>query len=68
MYMCASLEGTISRSSPTRALPVDLIRFSPFPVRGNSVLPVWRPLRDHSVSPWRMIKALGVVIAGGSQK
>lgn len=27
-------------------------------------MPVWRPLRDHSVSPWRMMKTRGVVIVG----
>jgi hypothetical protein len=28
-------------------------------VRGMSVEPVWRPLRDHSVSPWRTMKTRG---------
>ena len=50
-YMWANFEGTMSRSSPTSALPVARIRFSPFAVRGMSEVPVWRPLRDHSVSP-----------------
>lgn len=50
------------RSSPTSALPVARIRFSPFAVNGSSVVPVWRPLRDHSVSPCRMMKARGLVI------
>lgn len=63
--MCATFLGTISRSSPTKALPVFLMRFSPFSVRGSSVVPVWRPLRDHSVSPWRMMKARGVVMVEG---
>ena len=27
-----------------------------------SVTPVWRPLRDQEVSPWRMMKTRGVVI------
>lgn len=49
--MWASLEGTMRRSSPTRAFPVARIRFSPLAVRGMSVLPVCLPLRDHSVSP-----------------
>lgn len=26
-------------------------------------MPVWRPFRDHSVSPWRTTKTRGVVIA-----
>jgi hypothetical protein len=47
------------RSEPTRALPVARMRFSPVGVRGMSVMPVWRPLRDHSVSPWRMMKTRG---------
>ena len=50
-YMWASLEGTMRRSSPTRAFPVARIRFSPLAVRGMSVVPVCLPLRDHSVSP-----------------
>ena len=33
--MWASLEGTMRRSSPTRAFPVARIRFSPLAVRGN---------------------------------
>jgi hypothetical protein len=49
----------MSLSSPTNALPVARIRFSPFAVRGMSVEPVWRPFNDHSVSPWRMMKTLG---------
>lgn len=57
--MCARFPGTINRSSPTSALPVALIRFSPFAVRGISVLPVCRPLSDHSVSPWRIMKTRG---------
>ena len=40
MYMCARFPGTISRSSPTRALPVARILFSPLAVRGSSVVPV----------------------------
>lgn len=64
--MWASFLGTINRSLPTRARPVALIRFSPFAVRGMSVEPVCRPLSDHSVSPWRMMKTLGVVIADSS--
>jgi hypothetical protein len=73
----ARLEGTIKRSSPTKALPVAMIRFSPLAVRGMSELPVclskllfvYRllntllPFRDHSVSPWRMMKTLGVTPA-----
>lgn len=62
MYMCATLDGTISLSSPTRALPVARILFSPLGVRGMSEVPVCRPLSDHSVSPWRIMKARGVVI------
>jgi hypothetical protein len=58
-YMCARFEGTIKRSSPTRAFPVARTRFSPFSVRGMSEMPVWRPLSDHSVSPWRMMKTRG---------
>lgn len=58
-YMCARFPGTISLSSPTRALPVARIRFSPFAVRGMSVLPVCLPLRDHSVSPCRTMKTRG---------
>ena len=61
-YMCASFEGTMSRSAPTSACPVARIRRSPFLVSGSSVVPVCRPFRDHSVSPWRMIKARGVTI------
>ena len=60
--MWASLEGTMSLSSPTSARPVARIRFSPFSVSGSSVVPVCRPLSDHSVSPWRMMKARGVVM------
>lgn len=62
--MCATLDGTISLSSPTRAFPVARMRFSPLAVNGMSDVPVCRPLSDHSVSPWRMMKARGVVIAG----
>lgn len=62
-HMWATLEGTMSRSSPIRAFPVARIRFSPLDVSGMSEVPVWRPLSDHSVSPWRMMKARGVVIA-----
>jgi hypothetical protein len=61
--MCARFLGIISRSSPIRALPVALIRFSPLDVKGSSVVPVCRPLRDHSVSPWRITKTRGVVMA-----
>jgi len=57
--MWARFFGTMSLSSPTRALPVARMRFSPFSVRGSSVVPVWRPLRDHSVSPWRIMKTRG---------
>lgn len=53
----------MSRSLPTRALPVAFTRFSPLAVRGISVRPVCRPLRDHSVSPWRMMKTRGVDMA-----
>lgn len=63
-YMWASLEGTMSRSWPTSARPVARILFSPFSVSGSSVVPVCLPFRDHSVSPWRMMKARGVVIVG----
>lgn len=38
------------------------IRFSPFEVSCSSVVPVCLPFRDHSVSPWRMMKTLGVAI------
>ena len=31
-------------------------------------MPVCRPSRDHSVSPWRMMKARGVVIADGLRR
>lgn len=62
MYMCAILDGTISLSSPTSALPVARILFSPLAVSGMSEVPVCRPLSDHSVSPWRIMKARGVVI------
>ena len=58
-YICAKLLGTINLSSPTSALPVALTRFSPFSVSGMSETPVWRPLSDHSVSPWRIIKTRG---------
>lgn len=63
--MCASLLGTMSRSEPTRARPVARMRRSPFAVRGCSVVPVCRPLSDHSVSPWRTMKTRGVGIVGG---
>lgn len=62
--MWAILDGTINRSSPMSALPVALIRFSPLAVNGSSVDPVCRPFSDHSVSPWRMMNTLGVVMAG----
>ena len=58
-YMWARLLGTINRSSPTSALPVAFTRFSPASVSGMSETPVWRPLSDHSVSPWRIIKTRG---------
>lgn len=61
-YTWASLPGTISRSSPINALPVALTRFSPLRVRSNSVIPVCLPLSDHSVSPWRTMKARGVAM------
>jgi len=67
-YTCARFRGTISLSSPINARPVARIRFSPFAVRGSSVMPVCRPLRDHSVSPWRITKTRGVVIALLPQK
>jgi hypothetical protein len=63
-YTWASFLGTISRSSPTNALPVARIRFSPLAVSGRSVDPVCRPLRDHSVSPWRMMKQRGTMGIG----
>jgi hypothetical protein len=59
VYMCARFLGTISLSSPTSACPVALMRFSPLAVRASSVVPVWRPLSDHSVSPWRIMKTRG---------
>jgi hypothetical protein len=61
--MCARLPGTMRRSSPTSAFPVAMMRFSPVRVRGISDTPVCRPLRDHSVSPWRMMKTRGSGIA-----
>lgn len=60
-YTCTRFFGTINRSLPTSALPVALIRFSPLDVRGRSVVPVCRPLRDHSVSPWRIMKQRGAI-------
>lgn len=63
-YICARFPGTINRSSPTSALPVARIRFSPLAVSGMSVTPVWRPLSDHSVSPWRTMKTRGSGIVG----
>ncbi len=68
--MWARWEGTIRRSSPTRAFPVARMRFSPLGVKGSSVVPVWRPLRDHSVSPWRTMKTRGVgmVLEGGGDE
>lgn len=67
-YTCASFFGTTSLSSPTRALPVARIRFSPFAVSGRSVSPVCRPFRDHSVSPWRIMKQRGGMLFGGNVK
>lgn len=67
-YICANFDGTINRSGPTSALPVARIRLAPLAVSGSSVVPVCRPSRDHSVSPWRMMKARGVVIAGGVRR
>jgi hypothetical protein len=61
--MCARFPGTISLSSPTSAFPVATIRFSPLGVSGMSDTPVCRPLRDHSVSPWRIMKTRGSGIA-----
>lgn len=61
-YTCTRFLGTISLSSPTSALPVALTRFSPFAVSGRSEVPVCRPFRDHSVSPWRTIKQRGVIV------
>jgi len=63
-YMCARLLGTIRRSSPTSAFPVARTRFSPFAVSGMSEVPVCRPLRDHSVSPWRTMKTRGSGMVG----
>lgn len=60
--MWSSLLGTIRRSGPTIALPVARTRFSPLAVSGMSVRPVCLPLSDHSVSPWRTMKTLGVGI------
>jgi hypothetical protein len=40
MYICASFDGFMSLSSPTSALPVAIIRFSPLAVSGSSVVPV----------------------------
>lgn len=57
--------GTINRSFPTNAFPVAFIRFSPFSVRGRSVEPVCRPFRDHSVSPWRIMKQRGAIMDDG---
>lgn len=37
------------------------MRFSPLAVSGRSVVPVWRPFRDHSVSPWRTMKQRGAI-------
>lgn len=62
--MWASFLGTIKRSLPTNAFPVAITRFSPLAVNGMSVTPVWRPLSDHSVSPWRTMKTRGVDMAG----
>jgi hypothetical protein len=62
-YMCTRCLGATSLSSPTRALPVALTRFSPFLVRGKSVVPVCFPEIDHSVSPCRTMKQRGVVLA-----
>jgi hypothetical protein len=67
-YICANFDGTINRSGPMSALPVARIRLAPLAVSGSSVVPVCRPSRDHSVSPWRMMKARGVVIAGGGRR
>lgn len=53
--MCARFWGTINRSEPTRAFPVARMRRSPLAVSGMSEVPVWRPLRDHSVSPRREV-------------
>lgn len=58
--MCATFLGTINLSCPTSALPVARTRCSPSSVSGMSVRDVCRPSRDHSVSPWRMMKTRGV--------
>lgn len=63
MYICARFPGTINLSSPTNALPVAFMRFSPAAVRGSSVVPVCLPLSDHSVSPCRIMKTRGSGIA-----
>lgn len=63
-HIWASLLGAIKRSLPTNAFPVAKTRFSPLAVRGMSVEPVWRPLSDHSVSPWRTMKTRGVDMSG----
>lgn len=60
--MCARFPGLINLLSPTRACPVCLILDSPLGVRARSVMPVCRPLSDHSVSPWRMMNTRGVAI------
>jgi len=60
--MWARFRGTINLSSPTRALPVAIIRFSPLAVNGSSVVPVCLPFNDHSVSPCLTTKTRGVVI------
>lgn len=61
--MCARFLGLINRLSPTIAWPVAWILFSPLAVNGSSVVPVCRPLRDHSVSPCRIMKTRGTAIA-----
>ena len=61
-HMCFSCFGTMSLSSPTRALPVARTRFSPLDVSGMSELPVCFPDRDHSVSPCRIMKQRGAMV------
>jgi hypothetical protein len=54
--MCAIWEGAMRRSSPIRARPVVLTRDSPCAVKGKSVVEVYLPMRDHSVSPERFVR------------
>ena len=51
--LVSTTNGTSSPSSPARSRPAACACCSPFRVSGESSCPCWRPMRFHSVCPWR---------------